>query len=286
MSYTQISLEKKKTITGRIAFIAAQFAIIFLGVMVGLWVVTLIRISEVETNSQIALVRILAIVFTALTAVATILTIVSYLLYIKYKNLLDGFVDQSLKSIQKEKVDVSKKQNINIKLTAPAVPAAAPVTNTTKTVQNGPVKKVVTTTTTTTSKPGTVVRTINAIPAKSKTSGAKPMFSGLKSMFKKPADAKVSPTDSAAAKTAVKTPAERPVVGGVKPPVKAPGTRPVVGAKPVAATPRVAPVRPSVAATSKPKVGVSKPAVGSRPVAGSPRPVMPIRPGVAPAARR
>lgn len=289
MSYTQISLEKKKGITMWTAFIAVQFAILFLGVMVGLWIVTLVRISEIETNSQIALVRTFAIVFTVLTAIATIVTVVSYMLYIKYRNLLDGFVDQSLKNIQKEKADVNKKQNINIKLTAPVATPAAPVN---KTVQNGPVKKIVTTTTTTTSKPGTVVRTINSVPAKSKSNESKPLFSGLKSLFSK----KEVPASTTATKTATTPVGVKPVVSktttttvAVKPSTAAPAK-----ATPVA-RPAVAPVRPGVVRrTTVTKTVAAKPAVGPRPVPGAktttsssnPRPVMPLRPGVAPAVRR
>lgn len=279
MSYTQISLEKRKGINMWIAFIAVQFAILFLGVMVGLWIVALIRIAEVNTNSEVALVRIFAIVFTVLTAIATIVTIVSYILYIKYRNLLDGFVDQSLKNIQKEKSDV---KNINIKLTTPVAQPATPVVN--KTVQNGPVKKVVTTTTTTTSKPGTVVRTINGIPAKKGTETKQPI-SGLKSIFKK-SDAN--------------KPIETKKVTPSKPVVKTTTTtKTVVGAKP-GVTPKVAPVKPIVnsarpivagkpvvkTTTTKTTTVVGSKAPMTPKVGANPRPVMPLRPGVAPSARR
>lgn len=138
MSYSQISLEKKKYDFKISAFAFSQIAILFFGATLGFWIVTGVRWQEVDVN-PVKTFLILAILFSVLLIVSSAIALITYLLYVKYRNLLDGFIDDSIVNLKK---DSKPNSNININLTTPR-----PVTNV------GPIKRVVTTTTTTTKKP-------------------------------------------------------------------------------------------------------------------------------------
>ena len=144
MSYSQISLEKKKYDFKITAFAFSQASILFFGAALGFWIVAIIRRDEIDSDTTVKTFQTLAIVFTVLLVAALIVTLVTYLLYVKFRNLLDGFIDDSIVNIKKPASQ--PKQNININVNNPPRPApAAPA---------GPIKRVTTTTTTTRPTPG------------------------------------------------------------------------------------------------------------------------------------
>lgn len=154
MSNNQIKNEKMYNLFKISSFVLCQFSIVFFGIMLSLWVIVAMRNNELSNPaSEIARYhQPAAIAFTVLFIIVAGATGALYFLYKHYKAKLDGFVDKSIKSLNKNN-DIKKPSNININLNTAAEPIKTPVT---PIGPNTPVKKVVTQTTTTTSRPGIV----------------------------------------------------------------------------------------------------------------------------------
>lgn len=154
MSNNQIKNEKMYNLFKISSFVLCQFAIVFFGIMLSLWVIVAMRNNELSNPASevVKYHRPAAIAFTVLFIIAAGATAALYFLFKHYKAKLDGFVDKSIKTLNKNN-DIKKPSNININLNTAAAPIKTPVTPINP---NTPVKKVVTQTTTTTSRPGVV----------------------------------------------------------------------------------------------------------------------------------
>lgn len=154
MSTNQFSIEKKANDLKITSFAFLQVTILLFAPALGLWILRIMRASEIDTNKIVTLFQNLAIGFTVGFVIALAITLVTHFIYLKYKKELDSTIDSSIAQLRKNNNE-DKKPRININLNQAPVNNPTPQKsvvqiNTKPAVAPGPVKKVVTTTTTTT----------------------------------------------------------------------------------------------------------------------------------------